>query len=617
MNTLGRILSLSLLFGILSACGGGGGDDATTDDGTTTGDGITTGDSTTSDPAPTVTAAGWATQKIGYSGPIRAITWNGSQYLAVGGNGKAITSSDGINWSVKAEQLTFPAGFDVIWADNMYVSVGSSNSIKTSPDGLDWTSRHSCSCLDDLFKVAWNGSLYVAAGEAGRVYSSPDAMSWTEQTSGVESFIDIYGLAASNIRFVIASGDATAGMRYSDDGVSWTPVSYNPVPASIPSIQTINWDGSQFIASGFGTTYISADGITWSPAAYDNLLEIFPANGNYFAFNTFSGLNMSSDLANWTNVVTYANQDFRDFVYNPDLGQYVSVGGLDWYTRGWISTSSNGVDWTMRVGSADFVSVIWDGTQFMALDYSGLIFRSSDGLDWVSTAAVPTGGILSVYSDLIWESSLSRYVALKGDAIYSSEDGETWTERYNDTFLSSQSIIWTGTQFMVAGFNGNMIVSSDGISWSKNPINLNTTHFYDVAWAEPLGLYVAISGYDVLTSNDGVTWTEQLDVTTSLLQSIIWTGSRFVIVGNSGTIISSTDGFSWDDSSIAYGPFLKDVIQYGSVLLAVGTNGDALVSGDQLTWTELATDTTLDIHALVATPTKALAVGERGIILSY
>jgi hypothetical protein len=50
----------------------------------------------------------------------------------------------------------------------------------------------------------------------------------------------------------------------------------------------------------------------------------------------------------------------------------------------------------------------------------------------------------------------------------------------------------------------------------------------------------------ILTSPDGINWTQQLSgITSTPLEEIIYVNDLFVIVGGSGTIFTSPDGIKW------------------------------------------------------------------------
>jgi len=49
----------------------------------------------------------------------------------------------------------------------------------------------------------------------------------------------------------------------------------------------------------------------------------------------------------------------------------------------------------------------------------------------------------------------------------------------------------------------------------------------------------------ILTSPDGITWTERTSGTWVYLRGVTYASSAFVTVGKSGTILTSPDGTTW------------------------------------------------------------------------
>ena len=103
---------------------------------------------------------------------LNAITWSGSQFVAVGDT--ILTSPDGHTWTA---QNTGSSDLfkGVAGSGSQFVAVG--DSIVTSPDGHTWTSQ-SASTSSELYAVAGSGSQFVAVGYSS-ILTSPDGQSWS------------------------------------------------------------------------------------------------------------------------------------------------------------------------------------------------------------------------------------------------------------------------------------------------------------------------------------------------------------------------------------------------------------------------------------------------------
>jgi hypothetical protein len=211
-----------------------------------------------------------------------------------------------------------------------------------------------------------------------------------------------------------------------------------------------------------------------------------------------------------------------------------------------------------------------------------------------------------------------------GDAyIVSSPDGITWTERTNPQNFDLYGVIFAGGQFVAVGeittaspSQGSYILTSpDGVTWTQRS-NPGRQRLRAIAYGEPTaspteGLYVAVGDNDsssdslILTSPDGITWTERSNPRIALeLQGVCWTGELFVAVGQAALaspteggayVITSPDGITWTNHTNPRDTNLTAVASNGrGLVIAVGAynfdteNAYIIGSSDGgITWEEL------------------------------
>ena len=102
--------------------------------------------------------------------------------------------------------------------------------------------------------------------------------------------------------------------------------------------------------------------------------------------------------------------------------------------------------------------------------------------------------------------------------------------------------------FVMVGYGGRRIRSTDlGLTWTDDqrliPMGGDDQYLLrGVGYGN--GLFVA-TGFKILTSPDGVTWTERANPQQQWLAPPIWGNGRFVAAGGYGYTATSIDGITW------------------------------------------------------------------------
>jgi hypothetical protein len=517
---------------------------------------------------------------------INSITWGGHNFVAVGRMGIR-TSPDGIIWSTMPFSATGPIDTTLIavaWGGSHYVAVGMSGGIFSSPDGLVWTKQKSGTNvpLDD---VLWDGKQFVVVGWDGRILTSPDGATWASQTLG--STLHFNGIAWNGTQYVVVG---PAKIYSSLDGVTW--ITRNPVEGG--SFSHIAWSGTEFVIFNDGDFLISPDGVTWTKATSAKEIlagvthwsgPIWRISGDDASYLTApNGLTKLPVVANAT-----ITASLNALAWNGS--QFVAVG-----YSGAVMTSPDGVKWSShRIDpSKTFVAILWNGTQFVAIGLKGAVQTSTDGLTWTDRASGSTQNL----AGLAW--SGKQYVAVgTGGAILTSPDGSVWTSRVSGVDSALNSVVWAGTQFVAVGDIGTVLVSPDGVSWTC--CNPGTNYdIHAIAWNGknlvaavadgrshlPAGIISSFpsTGTDFLASSDGMAWTKWASIKSvtretpngNIISNLIWTGTQFIGVGSCG-VVTSPNGYDWTlQDKIPVGNF-NAVASNGTQNVAVGMGG-AIIS---------------------------------------
>lgn len=172
---------------------------------------------------------------------------------------------------------------------------------------------------------------------------------------------------------------------------------------------------------------------------------------------------------------------------------------------------------------------------------------------------------------------------------------------------------------LMLGFAGAAgAVGNCAVNWTARTASGVSSALESVAWSGTQ--FVAVGdGTTIATSPDGVTWTKRLVACGSAnFQDVAWSGSRFVAVGSGGLICSSADGVTWSSVTVTPGTTntLFAVTWAGSQFVAGGQNGVLFTSPDGTSWTGQDSQTSAQINAISWSGERLVAVGGGGAILT-
>ncbi|MGD8559931.1 MAG: hypothetical protein PVH04_09710, partial [Gammaproteobacteria bacterium] len=371
---------------------------------------------------------------------------------------------------------------------------------------------------------------------------------------------------------------------------------------------------SQQFDSNTGTLDVTVDGWHWAnpypqgndihSIAWSETLQIFAAVGEHGAIVT------SSNGTSWQHQDSLNYNKLFSIVWANNL--FVAVGA-----NGTIITSSDGTNWTLlsvQGFDSTLESVIWTGTQFYA---SGAFYVvvSSDGVNWtpieiecrLDSNEPCTRN--SVHLDhVLWTGV--QYVAMDNSRIYTSTDGTVWTHRYNLPGGSIKDISWSGDIFVVAG-GGTVLTSDNGIDWSEQPLSGVWTN---VIWT---GIeFVIVSNNGILKSSaDGQQWNYVTQLDTGLL-TIVKNNTTYVAGGFRGAIYSSTDLQTWNTDYKLTETRINDIAWVDNQFIAIGNAGTILSSIDGENWQSQTSGVAQDLNAIAYSGSGVVVIGDEGTILS-
>jgi hypothetical protein len=258
------------------------------------------------------------------------------RYVAVGPVGAIFTGIDAKSWTqqtpvgfaanLNAVTGRLATGSTAVTPVLDLVAVGDNGAAVTSADGLAWTiSRAANQAIPNLNSITLSGLNFIAVGDNGRIDVSPDGKAWVQQPSPTTSSLrSVHCAPATGVLFTcIAVGDNGVILTSNDKGGTWTAQTINGQP-SLKSVVYGNFDNNVnggVIGVG-GSTAIN----TWV-AVGDSGTLLVNNNGSWQSQSIGTSANLKA--------VTYTSQ----FVVLDASGNvYLSQTGLGSWT-GPIPTS--------------------------------------------------------------------------------------------------------------------------------------------------------------------------------------------------------------------------------------------------------------------------------------
>ena len=295
-----------------------------------------------------------------------------------------------------------------------------------------------------------------------------------------------------------------------------------------------------------------------------------------------------------------------------------------------------------------------NGNEPMAVTYAnglfvavgGALAASADGTNWVSRNLGPVYGVGVNYAILgtAWGNGLWVGVGLgnqlggAGDfpVLWTSPDLITWTPQalpvgnaenpdgiVDDLF----AVVYANGLFVAAGGGhdpvlqrgfGAILTSTDGVHWTQQRSGTSDNSLSEIVYGN--GLFVVASGSGtILVSPDAVNWSTKASGGFGgiAVTGLAYARGLYLAVGPLG-IRASTDGAAWtnrvsslDTQAIAYG---------NGLFVAVSSGGQVQTSADGLKWTRRGTtgagnlmDLSYGNGLFVAVGTGALLVSTNGL----
>lgn len=356
---------------------------------------------------------------------MRTAIWDGSKYIVAGYRGMVLASKNGTSWEMlsnrwevhfKAWGYTDQAGETtninkMVYDGEQYIQVGNNGTILVTKDLKAGTVVRE-RLPADYTNVVYDGkSRYFAYGteESVGVLESVDGYTWTK-VDFRDNLKEMYTetIVAHNGTALIVgktiANDGNCFYYYSDKKGDWKKMSFPDQFSYTYGSQYLN--GKFYISTRHGVI-TSKDGKKWSGYSLTNTNpQKIATNGKTYvgirSTHDFSrkiwadSLYVSTNLNKWTSVkVTKGGKSYHlaavDVVWTGK--KFVTIGGKllgndSFYDDYIVATSSDGKKWSMQDCEKDFVAGTYGNKTFLAFDYSGDLYVSTDGVNYTKKSKI-------------------------------------------------------------------------------------------------------------------------------------------------------------------------------------------------------------------------------------
>jgi len=249
-----------------------------------------------------------------------------------------------------------------------------------------------------------------------------------------------------------------ASFSLSPDGTNWTEVT---PPIAVSALAALYANG-QFILAGSSGGLISGPSIpelsVINPGLGADLVDVAGGPTNYVAVTSRLVL-VSDDGLTWRRLPIFPSRDMYCLRYSH--GRYFAGCQI-----GVVFSSSNGVDWveSSLPTTATLRSIATDGNMEVLVGSFGATLYSTDGTSWQSGTGGWTGGDIT-YNDVIWANG--TWVCVGNGRLITSTNGINWQIRHIDTSWYLNRVTFAGNKFIAVGLNGFILTSPDGAAWTQ------------------------------------------------------------------------------------------------------------------------------------------------------
>ncbi|CAM2069773.1 hypothetical protein SCOR_30640 [Sulfidibacter corallicola] len=395
--------------------------------------------------------------------------------------------------------------------------------------------------------------------------TNPD---WT--THGLEG--EFHDLVAGANGYVLVGEDTsgTGAIWYSGDGELWG----DPVTTTDQRLEHVAWSGTAYVAAGRNGILSSSDGEAWlgRPFGSEGIQSLIWDGSRFLALLMNDAvLSGSANGQNWSQILDPPGFNLLDMASNGNRIVCVTHGNL---LVGTLDGQWQTLPITVEDQRDQFLTINWNGSRFLARGEDGLTATSEDGLNW-SVFDNENGDTSRA---LIWDGQ--KYIEIDTTSLRVSLDGVEWTSSplpLRDQ-ESPHNLVRAGDRYFFLAGSERLLASEDLQDWHHVSPKLTTD--YRGKWLDDRLFWM---GTNMLNTTDARTW-YPLDARVAM-RDVTTNGTRFVAVGDSGTVYLSDNTIDWREYSTGSALNLTSVVFADNRFWALGGDAGYLFSSaDGTAW---------------------------------
>jgi hypothetical protein len=424
-------------------------------------------------------------------------------------------------------------------------------------------------------------SLPITDAEAA---AALDTLSWYDAMGQAQSN-DLQDVAVNKSKIYVAVGDEGT-LLYSGDAREWKE---NHL-AGTANLKAVATDGQQFVAVGEkGNLLTSPDGYSWTRSKLDKAFTIgqLTAVSDQKDYNTGYTIKWNTPFQPQWLAISSVIWDGKRFVA---IGRWEVTTGArktgsqqehpSATVRGHVLlTSPNGSKWEMRSSTFAGRKLVFGGGKYIAISERTLSI-SSDLVKWTTyfPDVMKTRDAVQ-FMDMTYANG--NFIAIGWDGnvsfqtgtLYTSRDGVNWKEIVDKgaknlsvlTHQAIRSILWDGEQYWITGYKGTVLRSGNGTEWEKwgdRVTSQNPFYYEDWAGAEATvnkmiydgSRYLMVGNRGTIIVSEHLTEAEVVRqrTPTDFTQILFDGGERYIARGQAGDIFESQDGYQWKKTTFNY-----------------------------------------------------------------